>query len=75
MQLPLQNWINIFYQKRRLTSYKTFQFRQTTQKPEETADQFVVCLHRLAVYCEFMNLHKELRSAVIQHCKPKRLQR
>ena len=62
----LQNW-NV--------DYEIFQFRQATQRPEETVDQFVTRLRKLAVHCEFGNLEKELRSAVIQQCKSKRLRR
>lgn len=47
-----------------------FQFRQASQKAGETVDQFVTFL---AINCEFMDLDKELRSAVIQHCESKHL--
>ena len=55
--------------------YEIFQFRQATQKPEETVVQFVTHLGRLAIHYEFIDLDKELRSTVIQHCKSKRLRR
>lgn len=55
--------------------YETFQFRKASQKSDETVDQFVTRLHKLAVNCEFTNLDKELKSAVFQHCTSKRLRR
>ena len=55
--------------------YEVFQFRKATQKSEETVDQFVTRLRKLAIHCEFTDLYKELRSTVIQYCKWKRLRR
>ena len=36
------------------------QFRQAAQKSDETVDQIVTCLRKLAVHCEFANLGREL---------------
>ena len=55
--------------------YKIFYFTQARQKAEETVDQFVTRLCRLAIHCEFTDLDKELKSTVIQHCKSKHLRR
>ena len=55
--------------------YETFQFRQASQKSDETVDQFVTRLHQLAKHCEFTDLNKELKLAVIQNCTSKRLRR
>ena len=55
--------------------YETFQFRQASQKSNETVDQFVTRLRKLAVHCEFPDLDRELKSAVIQNCMSKRLRR
>ena len=38
------------FQKKNI-DYKIFQFRQATQRPEETVDQFATRLHKLAVDC------------------------
>ena len=56
-------------------NYETFQFRQATQKSNETVDQFVTRLRKLAVHCEFPDLDRELKLAVIQNCMSKRLRR
>ena len=50
-------------------------FRQATQQIGETLDQFVTRLRKLAAHCEFTDLNKELKSAVIQNCQSKRLRR
>ena len=55
--------------------YESFQFRKASQRSDETIDQFVTRLRKLAVHCEFTNLKKELKSAVIQQCTSKRLRR
>ena len=66
----------------KLTDYKknvdieTFQFRQTTQKSDETIYQFVTRLRKLAEHCEFTDLNKELNIiAVIQKCTSRCLRR
>ena len=56
--------------------YETFQFCQATQKSDETVDQFVTRLRKLADHCEFTDLNcRELKLAVIQNCTSKRLRR
>ena len=55
--------------------YETFQFRQATQQTGETLDQFVTQLRKLAAHCEFTDLNKELKSAIIQNCQSKHLRR
>ena len=64
-----------YFMPKKNVDYEIFQFRQATQNPEETVDQFVTRLRKLAIHCEFTDLDKELRSTVIQHCKSKRLRR
>ena len=64
-----------YFLPKKNVDYEIFQFRQATQRPEETVDQSVTCLRKLAVNCEFDNLQKELRSAVIQQCTSKHLRR
>ena len=64
-----------YFLPKKNVDYEIFQFRQAMQRPEETVDQFVTHLCKLVVHCEFTNLDQELRSAVNQHCKSKRLRR
>ena len=64
-----------YFLPKKNVDYETFQFRQASQKSDETVDQFVTRLRRLAVHCEFPDLDRELKSTVIQNCKSKRLRR
>ena len=64
-----------YFQPKKNVDFETFQFRQATQKSEETVDQFVTRLRKLAEHCEFTELNKELKLAVIQNCASKRLRR
>jgi len=64
-----------YFLPKKNVDYETFQFRQAKQKSDETVEQFVTRLRKLAVNCEFSALDKELKSAVIQNCSSKRLRR
>ena len=68
------NWTSIFPPKKNV-DYQVFQFRQAVQQPGETVDQFVTRLRKLAATCEFSDVAKEIKSAVIQNCLSKRLRR
>ena len=58
------------------TSYpKRTSIMKATQKSDETIDQFVTRLRKLADHCEFTDLNRELKLAVIQNCTSKRLRR
>ena len=67
--------LDAYFTPKKNVDYETFQFRQASQKAGETVDQFVTRLRKLAINCEFTDLDKELRSAVIQHCESKHLRR
>ena len=64
-----------YFLPKKNVDYETFQFRQATQQTGETLDQFVTRLRKLAAHCEFTDLNKELKSAIIQNCQSKRLRR
>ena len=64
-----------YFLPKKNVDYETFQFRQAKQKSDETVEQFVTRLRKLAVNCEFSALDRELKSAVIQNCSSKRLRR
>ena len=55
--------------------FETFQFRQAKQHIGETTDQFAIRLRKLAAHCEFHDLEKEMKSAIIQNCLSKPLRR
>ena len=64
-----------YFSPKKNVDYEIFQFRQTTQLPGETVEQFATRLRRLAASCEFNNVDNEIKSAIIQHCYSKRLRR
>ena len=62
-----------YFLPKKNVDYEIFQFREAVQQAGETTDQYVTRLRKLAAHCEFENLDKELKSAVIQHCLSKRI--
>ena len=64
-----------YFAPKKNVDFETFQFRQAVQQEEETVDQYVTRLRKLAVTCEFSDTDKELKAAVIQHCQSKQLRR
>ena len=64
-----------YFSPKKNVDYQVFQFRQAVQQPGETVDQFVTRLRELAATCEFGDVAKEIKSAVIQNCLFKRLRR
>ena len=65
---------NYFLPKKNV-DFETFKLRQITQKTDETIDQFITRLRKLALHCEFHDLDKELKATLIQNCSSKRLRR
>ena len=64
-----------YFSPKKNVDYEIFQFRQAVQKAGETVDQFATRLRKLAAHCEFSDLERELKSAIIQNCHSKRLRR
>lgn len=52
-----------------------YKFRQYKQKDDQTLDEFVTELRKLAKYCKFADTDKEILSQLIQSCKSNRLRR
>ena len=46
-----------YFQPKKNVDYETFQFQQASQKSDETVDQFVTRLRKLAKNCEFTDLN------------------
>ena len=67
--------LNEYFSPKKNVDYEIFQFRQAVQNAGETVDQFATRLRKLAAHCEFPNLDRELKSAIIQNCQSKRLRR
>lgn len=64
-----------YFSPKKNIDYEIFQFRQAKQKIDETTDQFATRLRKLAAHCEFENVNNEVKSAIIQNCRSKRLRR
>jgi hypothetical protein len=64
-----------YFLPKKNVDYEIFQFRQAKQEPGETVAQFATRLRKLAAHCEFHDLNRELKSAIIQNCSSKRLRR
>ena len=67
--------LDAYFSPKKNIDYQIFQFRQAVQQPGKTVDQFVTRLRILAATCEFHDVSKEIKSAVIQNCSSKRLRR
>ena len=67
--------LDAYFLPKKNVDYEIFQFRQAVQQPSKTIDQFVTRLRQLAAHCEFQDVDKELKSAIIQNCQSKRLRR
>ena len=64
-----------YFAPKKNVDYEIFQFRRAVQLKDEMVDQFATRLRKLAAYCEFPDLDRELKSAIIQNCHSKRLRR
>ena len=67
--------LDAYFSPKKNVDYETFRFRQASQKNDETIAQFVTRLRKLALHCEFNDVEKEIKAAVIQNCLSKRLRR
>jgi len=67
--------LDAYFAPKKNVNFEIFQFRQATQQPGETIDQFVTWLQKLAATCEFHDVSREIKSVVIQNCLSKRLRR
>ena len=64
-----------YFSPKKNVDHEVFKFRQAVQKASETVDQFATRLRKIAAHCEFSNLERELKSAIIQNCHSKHLRR
>ena len=55
--------------------FEIFTFRKESQRSDETLDQYVTRLRKLASTCDFADVDKEIKSILIQNCSSKRLRR
>ena len=54
-----------YFSPKKNVDYEVFQFRQAVQQSGETIDPFVTRLRKLSAACEFGDVAKEIKSAVI----------
>ena len=64
-----------YFLSKKNVDYETLRFRQASQKSDESLDQFVTRLHKLALHCEFNDVEREIKAAIIQNCTSKQLRR
>ena len=64
-----------YFSPKKNVDYEVFKFRQAKQEEGEMTDQFVTRLRKLAAYCEFGDLDREMKSSIIQNCTSKHLRR
>ena len=64
-----------YFSPKKNVDFEIFQFRQASQQPGETVEQFATRLRKLAATCEFHDVNKEIKASIIQHCQSKRLRR
>ena len=69
-----QEKLNAYFSPKKNVHYEIFWFRQAVQQPDETVDQFATRLRKIATNCEFHDVDKEIKAAIIQNCQSKRLQ-
>ena len=55
--------------------FEIFTFRKESQRSDETVDQYVTRLRKLASTCDLADVDKEIKSVLIQNCSSKRLRR
>jgi len=67
--------LDTYFSPKGNADYEIFKFRTAIQSPEETVDQFATRLRKLAQTCDFQDVDREIKSAIIQHCTSKRLRR
>ena len=67
--------LDTYFSPKGNADYEIFKFRTAIQSPKETVDQFATRLRKLAQTCNFQDVDREIKSAIIQHCTSKRLRR
>ena len=67
--------LDTYFSPKEHVDFEIFKFREAEQQPHETIDQFSTRLRKLAATCDFANIDKEVKSAIIQNCLSKRLRR
>ena len=64
-----------YFEPKKNLEYEIYIFREATQKPEETIDQFHVRLRHLSGSCEFTNVDREIQSQIVLKCRSAKLRR
>ena len=64
-----------YFSPKKNVNYEVFRFRQATQQPTESVEQFATPLRKLSLNCEFQDVDSEIKSAIIQNCTSKSLRR
>ena len=67
--------LDAYFLPKKNADFEIFQFLQAKQHMDETTDQYVTRLRKLAAHCVFADLAKELKATIIQNCLSKPLRR
>ena len=67
--------LDAYFSPKKSVDYEIFKFRTAVQTPDETVDQFATPLRELAQTCDFGDVDREIKSAIIHHCTSKRRRR
>lgn len=64
-----------YFEPKKNLEYEIYMFRETSQNPNETIDQFHVRLRHLSETCEFANVDREIQSQIVLKCRSTKLRR
>lgn len=64
-----------YFEPKRNVHYEIYMFQSARQEPNESLDEFVTRLRKLAKHCEFTNTDREIQSRIIQGCISDKLRR
>ena len=64
-----------YFSPKKSVNYEVFRFRQATQQPTESVEQFATRLRKLSLICEVHDVDSEIKAAIIQSCTSKSLRR
>ena len=60
--------LDSYFSPKKNLDFEIFTFHQAAQLPEESVAQFCTRLRKLASTCEFHDVDREIKAALIQNC-------
>ena len=65
--------LDAYFTPLQTVDFEIFSFCKESQRSDETVDQYITRLRKLASTCDFAYVDKEIKSVLIQNCSSKRL--